>query len=123
MHVMAGFYSNTSLSADRDEIPAGLAVETSLPLVFNPSGLSQHEVLEDEISLAAREKCFARSTRHVMVNRFGLTTWYNAWQFGHVKELPSILVPIRCSGPIGLRYAGLSTLAMSLDCHSRQSDY
>ena len=27
--------------------------------------------------------------------RSALTTWYNAWQFGHVKELPSILVPIR----------------------------
>jgi hypothetical protein len=49
----------------------------SAPPLVNPSGFPQHEVFENEISVATGKHRSARSTRHIAVNRFGSAFAFN----------------------------------------------
>jgi hypothetical protein len=54
-------------------------------------------VFENEISVATGKLVSARSTRHIVIDRFrsafASDDFVYGWQFGHVKELPAILRP------------------------------
>ena len=126
MHAKAAFCSNTSLSADRDDIPYSLVVETSAPSVFDPNRLSQHKVFENELSIPTGKWCSARPTRHVVVNRLRSTFAFHdlieRLAFRACEGVTQhIAVPIRCSVP-RTTIRTLFNSAMSLDCHSRRSD-
>jgi hypothetical protein len=62
-----------SLAQSSRQVLYGLAVEISEPPAFKPSGLSQHEVFENELSIPTGKWCSAGSTRHVVVNRLRST--------------------------------------------------
>jgi hypothetical protein len=75
--VKGALCSNTSFSARPNAVPCGLAVGASAPPLVNPSGFPQHEVFENEISVATGKHRSARSTRHIAVNRFGSAFAFN----------------------------------------------